>query len=136
MNKKHPLPPFKEESAKQKIQAAENAWNSKDSEKIALAYTKDSEWRNRSTFINGRAETIAFLKTKWSNELDYKLKKKYWSHSQNRIAVTFEYEWRDHTGQWFRSYGNKNWAFDENGLMKKRLASINDLPIKMSERRL
>ena len=136
MEQKHPLPPFTEESAKQKIQAAEDAWNSKNPEKIALAYTEDSEWRNRSEFVNGRAEIIAFLKGKWETELDYKLKKSYWAHTNNRIAVRFEYEWRNDSGQWFRAYGNENWEFDENGLMKKRFASINDLLISDSDRRL
>ena len=136
MEKKHPLPPFTEETAKQKIQAAEDAWNSKKPEKIALAYTEDSEWRNRSQFIKGRAEIISFLKRKWETELDYKLKKSYWAHTDNKIAVRFEYEWRSDSGQWYRAYGNENWEFDENGLMKKRFASINDLPIDESERRL
>lgn len=136
MEKKYPLPPFTEESAKQKIQAAEDAWNSKDPEKIALAYTLDSEWRNRSEFVNGRAAIISFLTGKWETELDYKLKKTYWSHTENRIAVRFEYEYRNEANQWFRAYGNENWEFDENGLMKKRFASINDLPIKATERRL
>ena len=136
IEKKHPLPPFTEATAKQKIQAAEDAWNSKDPERIALAYSVDSEWRNRSEFLNGRAEIIAFLKGKWGSELDYKLKKSYWSHNDNRIAVRFEYEWRDKSGQWYRAYGNENWEFDINGLMEKRFASINDLPIDASDRRL
>lgn len=136
MNKKYPIPPFTEETARQKIQAAEDAWNSKNPEKIAMAYTIDSEWRNRSEFINGREAIIVFLKRKWDHEFDYKLKKSYWAHTDNRIAVRFEYEWRSDTGQWYRSYGNENWEFDENGLMKKRFASINDLPIKADERRL
>jgi nuclear transport factor 2 (NTF2) superfamily protein len=136
MEKKHPLPPFTEETAKQKIQAAEDAWNSKNPARIALAYTIDSEWRNRTTFINGRAEIIEFLKGKWEIELDYKLKKTYWAHTDNRIAVRFEYEWRNAAGQWYRAAGNENWEFDENGLMQKRFASINDLPIEASEKRL
>jgi nuclear transport factor 2 (NTF2) superfamily protein len=136
IDKKYPLPPFTEETAKQKIQAAEDAWNAKNPEKIALAYSIDSEWRNRNLFINGRQEIIAFLKGKWDQELDYKLKKSHWAHSDNRIAVRFEYEWRDPSGQWYRSYGNENWEFDDNGLMKKRFASINDLQIDASERRL
>ena len=136
MEKKHPIPPFTEETAKQKIQAAEDAWNSKDSERISLAYSEDSEWRNRSTFINGRAKIVSFLLGKWETELDYKLKKTYWAHNDNRIAVRFEYEYRNEASQWFRAYGNENWEFDENGLMKKRFASINDLPIDVSERRL
>ncbi len=136
MEKKFPIPPFTEETARQKIQAAEDAWNTQNPEKIARAYTEDSEWRNRSTFVRGRAEIIAFLTDKWTRELDYKLKKYYWAHTDNRIAVRFEYEWRDQTGQWFRAYGNENWEFDENGLMQKRFASINDLPIEAAERRL
>ena len=136
MEKKYPLPPFTEETAKQKIQGAEDAWNSKDPERISLAYSEDSEWRNRSTFINGRAEIISFLTGKWETELDYKLKKTYWAHTDNQIAVRFEYEFRNKANQWFRAYGNENWDFDENGLMKKRFASINDLPIKKSDRRL
>ena len=136
MEKKYPIPPFTEETAKQKIQAAEDAWNSKNPAKIALAYTIDSEWRNRSEFINGRAEIITFLQDKWQTELDYKLKKSYWAHTDNRIAVRFEYEWRNAEGQWFRAYGNENWEFDEDGLMRRRYASINNLPIETSERRL
>lgn len=129
-------PPFTLETALQKIQMAENAWNTKDPEKVCLAYTEDTEWRNRSEFINGREEVKAFLKRKWAKELDYKLKKELWAFADNRIAVRFEYEWRDDSGNWFRSYGNENWEFDENGLMRKRFASINDLPIKESERKL
>ncbi|WP_394750205.1 nuclear transport factor 2 family protein [Spongiimicrobium salis] len=133
---KHPLPPFTEETAKQKIQMAEDAWNSKDPVKISKAYSVDSEWRNRSTFIHGREEIQAFLQGKWETELDYVLKKEYWAHTDNRIAVRFEYEYRTDSGQWYRAYGNENWEFDENGLMQKRFASINDLPIKESERKL
>ncbi len=136
MEKKYPLPPFTEETARQKIQAAEDAWNLKDPEKVSKAYSIDSEWRNRAEFINGRDEILAFLQRKWAKELDYKLKKSYWAHSENRIAVRFEYEWRDDSGQWYRAYGNENWEFDQNGLMKKRFASINDLPIKEEDRRL
>ena len=136
MEKKYPLPPFTEETARQKIQAAEDAWNSKDPEKVSLAYTKDTEWRNRAEFIDGREEVRDFLTRKWNKELDYKLRKSYWAHSDNRIAVRFEYEWRDDSGQWYRAYGNENWEFDENGLMAKRYASINDLPITEEERRL
>ncbi len=136
MEKKYPLPPFTEETAKQKIQAAEDAWNSKNPEKIALAYSPDSEWRNRINFLRGRPEIINFLQGKWEKELDYKLKKEYWAHTENKIAVRFEYEWRDAAGQWYRAYGNENWEFDENGLMKKRFASINDLPIEEKDRRL
>ena len=136
MEQKPPFPPFTEETARQKIQAAEDAWNSKDPEKVSLAYTLDTEWRNRAEFINGRQEVKEFLVRKWNKELDYKLRKSYWAHSGNRIAVRFEYEWRDDSGQWYRAYGNENWEFDENGLMKKRFASINDLPIRESDRRL
>ena len=136
MDPRPPLPPFTEETAKQKIQMAEDAWNSKDPERVAKAYTLDSEWRNRSEFINGREEIVAFLKRKWARELDYRLKKEYWAHSGNRIAVRFEYEWHDEAGNWFRSYGNENWEFDELGYMAKRYASINDLAITASERKL
>ncbi len=136
MEKKYPLPPFTEETARQKIQAAEDAWNSKNPEKISMAYTVDTEWRNRSEFINGREAVQAFLKGKWEKELDYKLRKSYWAHSGNRIAVRFEYEYHDAEGQWYRAYGNENWEFNENGLMAKRFASINDLPIEEGERKL
>jgi len=134
--KRYPLPPFTLETALQKVQAAEDAWNTKDPEKVCLAYTVDTEWRNRTDFINGREEVKAFLTRKWQKELDYKLKKELWGFRGNRMAVRFEYEWRDQTGQWFRSYGNENWEFDEDGLMRKRFASINDLPIQESERKL
>lgn len=136
MKQKHPLPPFTLETAKQKIQMAEDAWNSQNPEKVSLAYTVDSEWRNRSLFINGRDEIVAFLSEKWKNELDYKLKKEYWAHSENRIAVRFEYEYKNKNGRWFRAYGNENWKFDKNGLMEKRYASINDLEIQEKDRRL
>ncbi len=136
MEKKHPVPPFTLETAKEKVQLAEDAWNSQNPEKVSLAYTPDSEWRNRSTFVNGREEIVRFLSGKWEKELDYKLKKEYWAHAENRIAVRFEYEYRNKEGQWFRAYGNENWEFDENGLMKKRFASINDLPITEQERHL
>ena len=132
----HPLPPFNEETAIQKIQKAEDAWNSKDPIQISKAYTLDTEWRNRNQFINGRKEVQDFLANKWKNELDYKLKKQLWTFNDNRIAVRFEYEYRDKNGQWYRAYGNENWEFDENGLMKKRFASINDLKIKETERTL
>lgn len=132
----HPLPPFNEETAIQKIQKAEDAWNSKDPIRISKAYTIDTEWRNRDQFINGRKEVQDFLADKWKNELDYKLKKQLWTFNDNRIAVRFEYEYRDKKGQWYRAYGNENWEFDENGLMKKRFASINDLKIKETERTL
>ena len=136
MEPRPPLPPFTEETARQKIQMAEDAWNSKDPERVAKAYTPDSEWRNRNEFINGRAAIVAFLERKWVNELDYRLKKEYWAHSGNRIAVRFEYEWQDAAGNWFRSYGNENWEFDELGYMAKRYASINDLAIIEGERKL
>jgi nuclear transport factor 2 (NTF2) superfamily protein len=136
MEQKHPLPPFNEETAKQKVQMAEDAWNSKNPEKVALAYTLDTEWRNRNQFINGRAEVEAFLKDKWNTELDYKLKKELWAFTETRIAVRFEYEYRNAEGQWFRAYGNENWEFDANGLMQKRYASINDLKINETDRRL
>lgn len=136
MEKKHPLPPFTKATAKQKIQGAEDAWNSKDPVKISKAYTPDSEWRNRNQFVNGRAEIVEFLTGKWKEELDYKLKKEYWAHTDNRIAVRFEYEFHNAKGQWFRAYGNENWEFNENGLMKKRFASINDLAIEESDRKL
>ncbi|MEZ4932775.1 MAG: nuclear transport factor 2 family protein [Saprospiraceae bacterium] len=136
MEKKYPLPPFNEETAKQKIQMAEDAWNSQDPVKVSKAYSVDTEWRNRNQFINGREEVVEFLTGKWDEELDYKLKKELWAFQDNRIAVRFEYEYRNPRGQWFRAYGNENWEFDENGLMKKRYASINDLAIEESERRL
>ena len=136
MEKKYPLPPFTEETARQKIQAAEDGWNTKDPIKVSMAYSEDTEWRNRIEFIKGRAEVQAFLKNKWENELDYKLKKELWGFTGNRIAVRFEYEFRNKEGNWFRAYGNENWEFDENGLMKKRFASINDLPIEEKDRRL
>ena len=132
----HTLQPFNKETAIQKIQKAEDAWNSKDPIQISKAYTLDTEWRNRNQFINGRKEVQDFLANKWKNELDYKLKKQLWTFNDNRIAVRFEYEYRDKNGQWYRAYGNENWEFDENGLMKKRFASINDLKIKETERRL
>jgi len=136
IEQKFPLPPFTEATALQKIQAAEDAWNSKDPVKISKAYSVDTEWRNRDQFIKGREEVQNFLKDKWENELDYKLKKELWAFAGNRIAVRFEYEYRNKDSQWFRAYGNENWEFDKNGLMGKRFASINDLPIKASERRL
>ena len=134
MVQKHPLPPFTLETAKQKIQIAEDAWNSQNPEKVSLAYTIDSEWRNRDQFVNGREEIVKLLTNKWKKELNYKLKKEYWSHSDNRIAVRFEYEYQNKDGKWFRAYGNENWEFDQNGLMKKRYASINDLQINETER--
>ncbi len=136
MEIKQPIPPFTEETAKQKIQMAEDAWNSKDPERVSKAYTVDSEWRNRHIFVNGRAEIVAFLTDKWHKELNYKLKKEYWTHNGNRIAVRFEYEYQNANGQWFRAYGNENWEFDENGFMCKRFASINDLSIEETDRKL
>lgn len=135
MSARPPLPPFQRETAVQKVRLAEDAWNSRDPERVALAYTEDSRWRNRAEFIHGRAEIIAFLKRKWSKELDYRLIKELWAWHENRIAVRFAYEWHDDSGNWFRSYGNENWEFDELGLMRVRHASINDLPIREPERR-
>ena len=134
METKPPLPPFSEETARAKVQAAEDAWNTLDPNKVALAYTEDSEWRNRSEFLHGREEIRQFLIGKWNKELDYRLRKELWCFADNRIAVTFRYEWHDDAGQWYRSYGNELWEFAENGLMQKRIASINDLQIKESER--
>jgi nuclear transport factor 2 (NTF2) superfamily protein len=134
--KRFPLPPFTMETAKQKIQLAEDAWNSRDPERVSKAYTIHSEWRNRNVFVNGRAEIGKFLADKWKRELNYKLKKEYWAHTDNRIAVRFEYEYQNTEGKWFRAYGNENWEFDENGYMAKRFASINDLEITETERRL
>jgi hypothetical protein len=134
--KRLPVPPFTLETALIKVQAAEDGWNSKDPERVALAYTIDTEWRNRSVFLKGRSEVKDFLREKWAKELDYKLKKELWSFTENKIAVRFEYEWRNSSDDWFRSYGNEMWEFDENGLMMKRFASINDVPILESERRL
>jgi len=136
MEQKHPLPPFTLATAIQKVQLAEDAWNSQDPNRVSLAYTIDTEWRNRSQFINGREEVVRFLTGKWQTELSYKLKKELWAFTDNRIAVRFEYEYHNKEGQWFRAYGNENWEFDEQGLMRKRYASINDLPIREEERRL
>ncbi|MGE8514803.1 MAG: DUF1348 family protein [Chryseobacterium culicis] len=136
MEQKHPLPPFTLETALEKIQLAEDAWNSQDPEKVSKAYTINSEWRNRDTFVNGREDIVAFLQKKWEREFNYKLKKEYWAHTENRIAVRFEYEYQTKDGNWFRAYGNENWEFDENGLMVKRYASINDLAIKEEDRKL
>ncbi|WP_035803378.1 nuclear transport factor 2 family protein [Kitasatospora mediocidica] len=136
MTVRPPAPPFTEQTARQKVQAAEDAWNSRDPERIALAYTEDSEWRNRDRFLTGRAEIVAFLRDKWQRELDYRLRKELWAFTGDRIAVRFEYEWHDAAGQWWRSYGNENWEFDADGLMRKRFASINDLPIDEAERRV
>ena len=130
-----PLPPFTAETAAQKARVAEDAWNSRDPEKVSLAYTPDSVWRNRGEFLTGRDAIVAFLTRKWGRELDYRLIKEVWAHNGNRIAVRFAYEWRDDSGNWFRSYGNENWAFDDAGLMARRIASINDRPISDGERK-
>jgi nuclear transport factor 2 (NTF2) superfamily protein len=130
-----PLPPFTKDTAVQKVRIAEDGWNSRDSEKVSLAYTIDSTWRNRAEFISGRNEIVDFLKRKWAKELDYRLIKEMWAFHANRIAVRFAYEWHDDAGNWFRSYGNENWEFDQDGLMKRRIASINDLPIKEGDRK-
>ena len=130
-----PLPPFTLESAGAKVQAAEDAWNSRDPDRVALAYTEDSTWRNRAEFISGRDEIRAFLIRKWDKELDYRLKKELWSFTESRISVKFEYEWHDGSAQWYRSCGNEQWEFADNGLMRRREASINDIPIAESERR-
>ena len=134
--KRMPLPPFTVETAKQKIQMAEDAWNSQDPIRVSKAYTRDSEWRNRNLFITGREEIVRFLTDKWKREKNYKLKKEYWAHTDKRIAVRFEYEYQNAEGHWFRAYGNENWEFDENGYMAKRYASINDVEITEQERRL
>jgi uncharacterized protein len=130
-----PLPPYTIESAARKVRMAEDAWNSKDPARVALAYTVDSQWRNRSEFLSGREAIETFLKRKWARELDYRLIKELWACQDNRIAVRFAYEWHDEASQWYRSYGNENWEFDAEGLMRRRIASINDLPIAESERK-
>ena len=135
MESRPPLPPFTLESATQKVQAAEDAWNSRDPVRVSLAYTPDTEWRNRAEFVNGREQVVEFLSRKWARELDYRLKKQLWAFMDNRIAVRFAYEWHDDAGQWYRSHGNENWEFAENGLMQRRFASINDQPIKESDRK-
>lgn len=132
---KPPLPPFDTDAAVRKVRLAEDAWNSRDPNRVSLAYTVDSVWRNRSEFVNGRDQIVSFLQRKWEKELDYRLIKELWIAQGNRIAVRFAYEWHDDSGSWFRSYGNENWEFDEFGLMKRRIASINDLPIKEEERK-
>ncbi|NUP06193.1 MAG: nuclear transport factor 2 family protein [Polyangiaceae bacterium] len=136
MSPRPPLPPFTEETARQKIRLAEDAWNSRDPERVALAYTEDSSWRNRAEFLSGRAAIVEFLRRKWTREIDYRLVKELWTFGGDRIAVRFAYEWHDDSGSWFRSYGNENWQFDERGLMSHRFASINDLPITQAERKL
>ncbi|MFZ6044612.1 DUF1348 family protein [Pseudomonas sp. CR3202] len=130
-----PLPPFTRDSAILKVRLAEDGWNSRDPERVSLAYTLDTKWRNRAEFANNRAEAKAFLTRKWAKELEYRLIKELWAYSDTRIAVRYAYEWHDDSGNWFRSYGNENWEFDDNGLMFNRYASINDLPIKESERK-
>jgi nuclear transport factor 2 (NTF2) superfamily protein len=135
MSARPPLPPFTLETAIQKVRMAEDGWNSRDPERVALAYTPDSQWRNRAEFPRGRDQIIAFLERKWLRELDYRLIKEIWTFAGDRIAVRFAYEWHDDGGHWFRSYGNENWLFDEHGLMSRRYASINDLPIGESERK-
>lgn len=135
MSPRPPLPPFTAETAAQKARMAEDAWNSRDPERVALAYTLDSAWRNRAEFVTGRDEITVFLRRKWAREIEYRLIKEVWAHAANRIAVRFAYEWRDDSGQWFRSYGNENWEFDDKGLMRRRIASINDLPIAEGARK-
>jgi hypothetical protein len=130
-----PVPPFTRDTATLKVRLIEDKWNSRNPEQLAPGYSENSFWRNRSEFLNGRTEIVAFLKRKWTKELDYRLIKELWAFDGNRIAVRFAYEWHDDSGQWYRSYGNENWEFDENGLMCRRFASINDLPIKESERK-
>lgn len=130
-----PLPPFTEASATEKVRLAEDGWNSRDAEKVSLAYTVDSVWRNRAEFLTGRDAIVEFLTRKWQRELDYRLIKELWCFRENRIAVRFAYEWHDDSGSWFRSYGNENWEFDESGLMRRRIASINDGPINEADRR-
>ncbi len=135
MEERPPLPPFTEETATAKVQAAEDGWNTRDPERVSLAYTTDSVWRNRAEFFTGRDKIVEFLTRKWDRELDYRLRKKLWCFAGNRIAVTFEYEYHDDGGYWFRAHGNENWEFADNGLMSWRQASINDLPIDESERK-
>src|SRR5664279_3671563 len=130
-----PRPPFSSDTAAVKVQAAEDAWNTRDPQRVSLAYTADSVWRNRDTFVTGRAEIVEFLTHKWQRELDYVLRKSLWSHHENRLAVRFHYEWHDRSGQWFRSYGNELWEFADNGLMRRREATINDVPMDEAERR-
>ena len=135
MNPRPPLPPFTEETARQKVQAAEDAWNSRDPVRVSLAYTEDTEWRNRAEFLHGREQVVEFLKRKWGQEHDYRLKKTLWACIGHRIAVRFEYEFHDASGQWFRAHGNENWEFDDLGYMKFRYASINDQPITEAGRK-
>ena len=133
---KPPVPPFTEETARTKVKAAEDAWNTRDPEVVAKAYTEDSQWRNRDEFFTGREAIKEFLRRKWAKELDYKLMKELWAYTGNHISVRFEYEWRDTSGQWYRTHGNEHWEFDENGLMRRRDMSANDIPIDESDRRL
>ena len=135
MESRPPLPPFTFETATQKVRAAEDGWNSRDPQRVSLAYTPQSTWRNRAEFVTGRDAIVGLLSRKWARELDYRLIKELWAFGGNRIAVRFAYEWHDDAGNWFRSYGNENWQFDDNGLMSQRYASINDLPIKAAERK-
>lgn len=130
-----PVPPFTLETARQKVRGAEDGWNSCDPGRVSLVYTPDSQWRNRAEFVSGRADIVKFLQRKWARELDYRLIKELWAFTDNRIAVRFAYEWHDDAGNWFRSYGNENWEFAPNGLMHRRIASINDLPIKSEDRK-
>jgi nuclear transport factor 2 (NTF2) superfamily protein len=134
-NPRPPFPPFDGETAAVKVRMAEDAWNTRDPDRVALAYTADSHWRNRSEFLTGRAAIVEFLRRKWSKELDYRLIKELWAFHGNRIAVRFAYEWHDDSGNWFRSYGNENWEFDERGFMQRRIASINDLPVQEKDRK-
>jgi len=136
MNPRPPLPPFTEKTARQKVQLAEDAWNSRDPNRVSLAYTPDTEWRNRAEFVRGREEVVLFLRRKWAREHEYRLRKTLWAFTGNRIAVRFEYEWHDDAGQWWRSHGNENWEFDAQGFMEKRFASVNDQPIAEAERSL
>lgn len=136
MEQQHLIPPFTLETALQKVQKAEDAWNSKDPIKVSKSYSEDTEWRNRDQFINGRQEVVQFLTQKWKKELDYKLKKELWAFTDNRIAVRFEYEFHDASGQWYHAYGNENWEFNADGLMSKRYASINNIPIDVKNRKL
>ena len=134
-NRRPPFPPFTAESAAQKVRLAEDAWNTREPERVSLAYSADSVWRNRAEFLTGREEIVQFLRRKWARELDYRLIKELWAFHESRIAVRFAYEWHDDSGSWFRSYGNENWEFDGDGLMRRRIASINDLPLKESDRK-
>ncbi len=134
-NDRPPLPPFTQETAEQKVRMAEDGWNTRDPERVSLAYTLESDWRNRAKFFTGRQAIVQFLRRKWARELDYRLIKELWAWHENRIAVRFAYEWHDDSGSWFRAYGNENWEFDEGGLMRRRIASINDMPITETERK-